>query len=465
MAILKTVKTILLLLCFEIAHAQTLSNQIDALIEQQLPNATIAVVVKDAQTGQVLYQKNANKLLAPASTMKLFTAAAALYQLGPNYHFITALSKKNQDYFITFSGDPSLTINNLTQLFLPLQQAHISTIEGNIVIDSSKYSAPYYADGLSYDDLGWYYAAPDTAVILNENAETYDIITAKSLGKPVTIRPKTKDSHLTLINELTTVSKEQEQLHCKFHIDIQPHNTLRLYGCVSIKDHPSTLQLAIPEPNVLAQQVIENILKNQQITLQKSFVLGQTPPDAQAISVLQSANLEQLIKHMLQTSDNIYANSLLKTLGYSLTGDGTYKQGAFAVRSILGKHTTLDLTQLLITDGAGSRYNQTTALQVVTLLSTLYANNALQQVILNALPQAGVSGTLKERMKNTILDKIVYAKTGTMHDISSLSGYIVKQNANPLVFSIIINGIHTPIYKTKALEEKILVLIYNANSK
>ena len=85
----------------QIVCAQTLSAKIDTIIEQQLPHATVGVVVKDAKTGQVIYSRNAAKLLSPASAMKLFTAAAALYQLNPNYRFATTLSTKSRRIFIS----------------------------------------------------------------------------------------------------------------------------------------------------------------------------------------------------------------------------------------------------------------------------------------------------------------------------------------------------------------------------
>ena len=78
---------------------------------------------------------------------------------------------------------------------------------------------------------------------------------------------------------------------------------------------------------------------------------------------------------------------------------------------------------------------------------------------MKALPQAGVSGTLIGRMKKTKLEKIVFAKTGTMHDITSLSGYIVNPKARTLIFSIVINGVNKPINVARALEEQILLTI------
>ena len=129
------------------------------------------------------------------------------------------------------------------------------------------------------------------------------------------------------------------------------------------------------------------------------------------------------------------------------------------MKTILSKHTHLDMSQIEIADGIGTRYNLVTPRQITVLLTDLYQDQTMQEILLDALPQAGISGTLQERMKNTVLEKIVFAKTGTMHDISSLSGFIISPEGNPLIFSIIINGVNKPISVAKTLEEEILLAI------
>lgn len=456
----------LMVLCYsitlfftQVVFSQTLSDEIDALIKSQLPHATVGALVKDAQTGQIIYSKNADKLLSPASNMKLFTAAAALYHFAPGHRFLTTLSEKDHNYYITFSGSPSLTVDNFKALILNLKKDNITTLSGDIILDTARFKAPYYSSGASYDDLGWYYSAPDTAAILSGNAENYAVTSAKKFGDLVELKPQSPEKRLKIINEVVTVSKEQEKNHCNFNIEIRPNNTLKLFGCMAQYEKPKIIQLAIPNPIAMAKTIIKETLAENNIQFKGQIINGETPTDAQIIVTYKSDELTKMISHMLKESDNLYANSLTKQLAYSLTKEGSYKQGAFAIKKILKEHTTLDMTQIELTDGMGTRYNLASPEQIVMLLTNLYNDKTLRPIFLNALPQAGISGTLKDRMKKTKLEKKVFAKTGSMHDISSLSGYIISPNARSLIFSIVINGINKPIIKAKSLEEQILQLI------
>lgn len=443
----------------QVVCAQIVSEKIEALIKNELPHATIGILVKDAETGEVIYKKNADKLLSPASNVKLFTAAAALFHLKPDYHFYTSLSQKDNHFYITFNGSPSLTITQFNELLLNLKKNNIKKIIGNIVLDTTHFKAPYYPGGVSFDDLGWYYSAPDTALILNGNAESYAVTSAAQTGDPVTINPLSAEPHLTLINQIISVDKEQEKNHCNFNIEMKANNTLRLYGCMAQDKKAKTIQLAIPDPIFMTQQIIQHTLKQNKIILKGKIINGSTPADAHMIAQHQSQDLTQLLTHMLKESDNLYANSITKELGFSITREGTSKQGVFAIKKILTENTNLDMSQMELTDGMGTRYNLVTPEQIVLLLTNLYHNKTIRPIILKALPQAGLSGTLTDRMKKTPLDKLVFAKTGSMHDISSLSGYIINPQGRSLIFSIVINGINKPISVARTLEDRILLTI------
>lgn len=458
-------KKLMVLIYFSLilpVNAATLQHTIDELIEQSFPHATIGVFIKDAQSGQVIYQRNADKLLTPASNIKMLTAAAALYHLGPEDRYVTTLSRDHNNIYLTFSGSPAFTSEDLKQLLRHLSQEGIKTIAGDVVLDTSQFKPPYHPAGSNYDDLGWYYEAPSTAVILNDNSVAFDFISAQTLNKPVKIKPEKPNNTLHIINNVITVSKTEAKEHCSLNIEMQTNNTVRLYGCLAQEEKPLKMQLAIPRPESYAKQIIKLALKESNIVLKGHIIEGHKPLQAKIIATHQSNELSQLLTHMLVESDNLYADSVTKRLAYSITGEGTYKQGAFAIKQILAKHTHLDMKQLELADGDGTRYNLITPKQTVVFLTDVFQDKNMSPMFSAALPAMGVSGTLKGRMKNTVLEKIVLAKTGSMHDISALSGYLMLPKDKTIIFSIISNNITGDYNKAKQLEDKILLAVYSS---
>lgn len=450
-------------------YADSMARKIELAIDKELPAATVSIFVKDAKNGQPIFSKNANKLMYPASNIKLFTAAAAFYYWAPSHQFKTKLLRDKKNYYIQFGGSPSLTKNNLDSLLIKyLKNNHINTVDGHLVFDTSLFSPPYYPSGVSLDDLGWYYAAPDTAIILNRNAASYELISASKLGDLATIKPKKKDNPLNISNAVRTVSAKEAREHCNLNVEIKPQNNIRLYGCIAQTKSPKNLELAIPDPEYFAKQTLVHAFKVNGIKFKGKIMNGKVPKDAVLVAQLKSDSIVKLVSHMLKESDNLYADNLSKQLGYVLTKEGTNKQAQFAIKKILSQNTTLDFKQLELADGVGTRYNLATTEQISQLLSTIYKNKKIYSQFLDALPQSGISGTLKFRMKEGPLAKIVYAKTGSMHDLSSLSGYLINPFGRTLIFSIIINGINQPSIKAKLLEEQILTIInqeINGNSQ
>lgn len=446
-------------------YAGSLQQRIDEIIQEELPNATIGILIQEVESNKVIYARHAKKLLYPASNMKLFTAVAALYQFKPDYQYETALFQKGNHFYLTFSGSPAFKTSDLKALLIPLIKRDPKIISGNIYLDTSRVLPPYYAAGVSYDDLGWYYNAPSTAIILDGNAAQYDFISATKIGGPVQIKPKNGNTPLKLVNELKTVDYKQVKTHCELNIEIKAHNTLRLYGCMAQQKEPRRMQLAIPNPDLLATQVIEETLQEHQIQLQGKILYGTKPKRAKKLSSHHSEDLTQLVKYMLEESDNLYADSLTKLLGYELTQQGNYIQGRYAIQHILKKQVELNQKQLKLADGHGSRYNLASPEQITTLLLSAYRDPKIKSVFLDTLPRMGISGTLKHRMKHTILENRVWAKTGTMHDITSLSGYLIQSNGKPLAFSIIVNGINGNLGQAKRFQDKVLLSVASGLSE
>ena len=436
-----------------ILYAADLAKDIDQLIHTTLPNATIGVVIQELD-GTVIYEHQSQKLLYPASNIKLYTAAAALYELGPNYHYETVLAERGDARYIIFSGAPDLKSSDLQTLLHP-----VSNLPGNLILDDTRFSGALYLGGTSYDDLGWYFAAPCSAVILDENKEDYRVDATNGRGELAHFSPLHNPAIVKLLSTVKTVPALVERDHCSLDVAVHNKNELVLKGCLAQQQQPTTMSFAVTDPIALAKQRLQETLKTQSIPIQGQIVAGTTPSSATVISRHLSAPLSQLIDVMLLDSNNLYAESLTKTLGYQLYGEGSTKQGVYAIKSVLQNETGIDMRFIYLVDGVGTRYNMSTASHIASLLRHVYNDSKIQAPFLHALPVMGVSGSLKNRMQGTMIANHVWAKTGTMHDMSALSGFIHTLHGKTLVFSIIVNGV-SQASQAKAFEDTLLTLIY-----
>ncbi len=177
----------------------------------------------------------------------------------------------------------------------------------------------------------------------------------------------------------------------------------------------------------------------------------------------RSDPLPILLKHMLKESDNLYANSILKTLGaYYYKRPGTWQTGTQAMMAILTKYNQVDFTSAVLVDGAGlSRLNVITAAQMLQVLTTVHQKPVIFAALMEALPIAGVDGTLKRRLTEAAYRNNVHAKTGTMSEVSTLSGYLQNRSHQTIAFTILINDINPHPGRYRKIEDticKILIL-------
>lgn len=425
-----------------------ISSQIDEAIQHQMPNADIGIIVIDADSGKLLYQKNSYRAFAPASNMKLFIAAAALYQLGPDYQFTTSIlvnpkqlnqNTLNGNLYIKFTGDPSLSIKDLNNL---IKKTGIKKINGNVILDNTRYEKPDYAPGLSYDDTFWAFGAPATAIIINQNNVFIKLTPNKTLGKMAKVIPGRYTRFAKFTDHVKTVSNQYADVHCTFNIHTNDNNDIEVSGCWPIQSSSKNFNIALRNPALFAEKLIAAQLKANQINLTGKIMIREKPKQLKVIAEHKSHSLKILIKTLLKDSNNIYAESLTKTLGYDYFKHGNFQTGTEAIKTILLKKADINFNQSAIFDGAGgSRYDLIQPVQLSRLLYVIYHSPKSSKLFISALPNSGLDGTLKNRMRSFDLKKYVQAKTGTMMGISTLSGFLTTKNNHKVIFSIMINHI------------------------
>lgn len=366
--------------------ADALTNQLNTYLRKVSPRVTVGIEVKSLATGRVLYARNADQPLVPASNLKIITAVAALLYLGPNYAYKTRLYIspvkpvngvfKGNIYF-QYSGDPTLKSEQINALIGQLKKYGIKTVEGNVYVDDRAYDQNNTAKGWSHNDLSRCYSAPINAIIINHNCML------SSAGFTMSV------SHVFSYS----------------------------------------------------QMVLSSALKHSGIRLKGGRILrGAVDKSAKMIGYHYSAPLSKLVSTMLKKSDNIISASLFKKMGevYSKQ-QGSWQTGSLAVKDILRRRYAINLDRAILIDGSGLSHNdRVTAANFVNILERVYKTFPVSNIFYKALPISGVDGTLHTRMYP--IAGRVHAKTGTVDGVSSLSGYVKTRRQGIYVFSIVING-------------------------
>lgn len=435
------------------AHAiitPELNSKITHMIRTNLPDAIVGVVVQNAVTGEILYDYHGSKHFLPASTTKLFTAAAALKLLGPDYKYDTALYYNpaaiqngihHGDVALKFSGDPSLQLASLYSLLQKLADAHIHIIKGNLLLDDSIFSGPLWALGWTWDSTPWHHAAPVSGIIIDKNQFGVTLYPSPKVGGKVGAKldqeyPSSK--FRTMTADVRAVTYEDSETLCQITAVVDEKNNLELGGCWPIGSEPVHLRLAIKNPRLQAAQLISEALQKLDITLHGKINFAAVPNNTVKLAHHTSEPLYILLKPILTESNNLYAESITKTLGARLYGVGSFKTGAAAVQKVLTDVTGIDFTQARLLDGSGeSRYNLLTPRHLARLLYSMRNEQSLALHFRNALAISGVNGTLQNRF--TKLTPQAQAKTGSLNGVSTLAGYFTSHQKQELIVAIMIN--------------------------
>jgi len=427
------------------------SHKVEKLIQQMLPNTPVGIYLEDAKTGKVIYERRSNETFQPGSNTKLFSAAASLFILGPKFQYETSLLVNpdtfksgvvNGDLYVKFSGDPSLTTLDLQNLVKDLKNAGVKQITGNIVLDNTLFKDPVYGPGWGWCNLNWYYAAPITAIMLNENKIKVVLTPNKTLGEKGSVAlAEDEITQFQIKSDIISVTETDAEKNCRLDVDINENNDISMTGCWPAKDKADTLKVAIKNPTHLAEQILLESFKTENISFSGKITVGKSPENLKQLAVHRSVPLADLLKPILLDSNNLYAESITKMMGVIKFHEGTFQAGTRAIKEVLNKEFGIPSNQLSLEDGSGlSRFNLVTPAQLARLLFVMFHNKEFSELFINALPSAGATGTLKNRMQTFDVKDQIRAKTGTLNGVSTLSGYITKNNKPELIFSIMINN-------------------------
>ncbi|QYJ91847.1 D-alanyl-D-alanine carboxypeptidase/D-alanyl-D-alanine-endopeptidase [Shewanella halotolerans] len=410
------------------------------------PHSQLSIFAQDLTNNEILYQHNADTLLLPASTQKLLTAVAAMRVLGEEFSFATQFSTKGRlshgvltgDLYLSFSGDPTLTTDDLRAMLKSLKDAGIHTVKGNLLLVGQA-KEQTRAPGWVWDDLGICYAAPVSSFIINQNCVKGQLkpklaSSASQLNFPRYLPIK--------VSTTAVFDKMQQEPFCELNLARLPDNHYHISGCYP-GDKPLNLAIAVDDPALYAKEMLTRMLKSAHIKMSGQVAVAHRVPfGLKPLVSHKSEGLEPLLRTMLLDSDNLIADSLFKAVGaHYYKVPESFHAGARAVKAIL-EADGIDLSHSQIIDGSGlSRYNLISARQLAEVLGLMAQDEKLRPLIA-LLPVAGVSGTLnyKRGFQQPPLMNKVSAKTGSMQGVDNLAGYLSLDASHQFLFVVMENG-------------------------
>ncbi|RLE65701.1 MAG: D-alanyl-D-alanine carboxypeptidase/D-alanyl-D-alanine-endopeptidase [Thermoprotei archaeon] len=427
--------------------------------------------LKGADVGIVVADENQNKLIEinpdnpfiPASNMKLFTAAAALLYLRPNFRYFTGIYYTGSldggtlkgNIVVRGSGDPLLKSTDIDKVSIKLSRV-LKQVKGNIIVDTSVFDREFVNKRWDENYLQHPYAPRVSALTVNEGCINIIVQPTQPGEKPLLEIHPIQDE-IRIINKAITVKKG---FATKINVTKKKgENVFIVEGTIEEDAYPVDVKKPIENPHLYTGSLFKSGLIKNGVSVEGNVEEGFLE-DGVLLDYIVSNPLTEIVKKLLKHSDNLVAECLLKTMGYYRYGKGSWANGINCLKRTLGDiGLNLDDDNIRIFDGSGlSKSNKLTPWKIVELLLAM-RKSSLFKYFYNALPVAGVDGTLRKRMRNTPAERRVIAKTGTLSNACTLSGYIKTLSGRELVFSIMVNNFEIPIEDVRKIIDKICVNI------
>lgn len=441
-----------------------IQTAIEKTIQSADPTAQVGIKAVSLDEGTSLYKQNEQKRYVPASSLKLFVAAAALDILGPNYRFETKILTDGDiskgilkgNCYLLASGDPSLDSAGMEKLVDQMKLKGIEQIKGNLALDLTIFDQVTMGPGWMWDEEIAYWSSPLSALNIEHNCISFLVKPNLKVGNPCSVAFFPDFQGIDLINRSITrhLNSKEESIEIKRLSSRQ----FKLLGEMSPESEPRLFRIPISTPHLYAAEILKSLFIKNQITFQGNIEIKKCPAKAKVLGTHTSPKLSEILKIVLKDSDNLYANALFKKIGQKRFGSpGTWEKGSVAIGEFLSQKASINVDEIVIVDGSGeSRYNLVSPNQMVTFLTWIHDTFPHARALKEALPISGVDGTLKRRMTTPFLKSKVRAKTGSMTGISSLCGYIEGKKKKPIAFAIFVNGyVNSGKIIKKTLEDEV----------
>jgi serine-type D-Ala-D-Ala carboxypeptidase/endopeptidase (penicillin-binding protein 4) len=457
----------------------------EALAKEPARRTFWGIEVADRDTGEVLYDLNADHYFMPASNAKLFTTALALATLGGGYQFRTTLESSARigpdgklagDLVFVGRGDPDLSNRQFpyqlkTERSGPVEKVlaemadavvgkGLKEVDGDILADDSYFPYDPYPEGWAVGDIFFEYGAPVGAITFNDNVVVMHVAPGAHPGDAATIDVEPAAALETITTQITTAPPGG---HAYFSVARESGpNFLSIRGTIPVGQPAAELQLAMTAPAETTARALKQLLEQRGVKVTGTVRVVHAPPpetnDENGFSpphpapqasaagpnpfVLAehwSPPLIESIRLTNKISQNLHAELLLRTVAREKAGFGSTEAGLQIEKDFLRAAGVAD-GDVIFSDGSGLGRDDLVTPRAVVALLRYAAHQPWGAEFISTLPVAGVDGTLESRMKGISGPAEIHAKTGSLEHVRAMSGYARTSRGENLVFSIFANN-------------------------
>ena len=448
-----------------------LARMIDsAIAEREFRTTNWGILIVDPLAADTLYAHNAAKLFIPASNQKLVVSSVALTQLGPDFRFRTTVAARgtiaeqtlNGDLAVIGRGDPTASDHMKTDAMIPLReiadslwQRGVRRITGSVIAAGNAFPGPVAGYGWSWDALdGTSFAGVDE-LLFNEGLNVIRVRPGARVGDAAIVETKPARSWPVLRSSVITVARDSSATTSgrggrggrgAGGTRVSAYNdtattAVIVRGQIAIGDSAS-ITIAQHDPDAAYVAALTEAVRDRGIVVDNQAAMPIGSRD-DSLFTLQSVPLREILPALMKPSQNQIAEVLLRTLGLERAGVGTADSGRRVVERQLAEWK-IPPDAFVVRDGSGLSRNDLISPEAVVMVLDVMRRSPNFDLYFASLPIAGVDGTIRTRMRGTLAENNVRAKTGTLSMVRSLSGYVKSADGRLLQFSILCNNWTAP---------------------
>jgi len=445
------------------ARADGVAERIRQILETEAAAAEghLGILITDAATGEIIFEKDSRRFFVPASNTKLFTSSLALARLGPRHTFRTVViagaapdrqGRISGPVYLVGGGDPNFsaraipyrpdppppaTLQPIEDLADQIAARGVTRISGGVIGDDTRYPFEPHPPGWTMEDAVWAYGAPVSALTFNDNALTLTL----QPGDPARLLLDPPVEYFLFDNRVTVGSPDRLEVE-------RPAGSrqLRLTGQLDPQGTGVSTRLAVDDPAEFAAAALRDALLRRGIRIEggagaRHWWPGRPAPPPIAgveLAARESPPLLEGLKVLNKVSQNLHAELMLCAAAHAAGRAGTRAAGRAELESFLAE-AGISTSGVALADGSGlTRRNLVTPAAVHALLR-YWHESPLRETWMNLLPVGGEDGTLRARFRGTAAAGRVRAKTGTLSRVAALSGYLDRADGSRWIFSILAN--------------------------